>query len=127
MNNTTCKHAGAWAALARLGLIFGATLAFMLVVVPTAQAAPAPPLIDVTPWATSAIDFLKDLWVFVILAEIVAALTYAAAFFTQSWMPSFYQAFQGDWIKKAVILGFAAHPVMGVLYAAAEAAKSGYN
>ena len=82
---------------------------------------------DPTAWATTAIDFLKKLWVFVIIAEIIAAIIYAFAFFTQSMIPSLFQSFQGDWVKKAVIIGVAAHPVLGALFAAAEGAKSGFG
>lgn len=111
--------------IARLTIMIGITLAFMLVFTPAVQAAGGVP--DPNELGKSALEFLSKVWVFVILAEIVAALTYAAAFFTQSWLPSFYQAFQGDWLKKAVIIGFAAHPVMGVLYELAkEAAEKGF-
>lgn len=107
-------------------LTFGVTIAFMLVFAPAAQAQGGFP--ELSSWATEAVEFLKKLWFFVIMAEVIAALTYAAAFFSQAWFPSFFQAFQGEWIKKAVILGFAAHPVMGILYAAAaEAATSGFQ
>jgi hypothetical protein len=106
-----------------VGLMFGLALAFHIAFAPAAHAQE----LDPSSWATSAIDFLKKLWVFVILAEIVAALTYTTAFFTQSWFPSFFQAFQGEWVKKAVIIGVAAHPVMGFLFAAAEGAKSGFG
>src|SRR5689334_21379472 len=75
-----------------VGLMFGLALAFQVVFAPAAHAQE----LDPSSWATSAIDFLKKLWVFVILAEIVAALTYTTAFFTQSWFPSFFQAFQGE-------------------------------
>lgn len=107
-------------------LTFGIGLAFMLVFAPAARAEGGFP--ELTAWATQAVEFLKKLWFFVIMAEVIAALTYAAAFFSQAWFPSFFQAFQGEWIKKAVIMGFAAHPIMGILYAAAtEAAKNGYQ
>src|SRR6266545_3320556 len=90
------------------GLVFGVALAFTIAFAPAMQ-------------------FLKKLWVFVIIAEVIAALTYAVAFFTQSWFPSFFQAFQGEWVKKAVIIGVAAHPVLGALFAAAEGAKGGFQ
>lgn len=107
-------------------LMFGAGIAFTIAFAPGAHAAPLAQGIDPTAWATTAIDLLKKAWVFVIIAEIIAALTYAIAFFGQSWFPSFYQAFQGDWVKKAVIIGVAAHPVMAALFGAAETAKSGF-
>jgi hypothetical protein len=65
--------------------------------------------------------------VFVFIAEILALLTYLVAFFTQSWFPSFFQSFQGDWIKKAVIIGIAAPVVMGALIAAATGAMGGFK
>jgi hypothetical protein len=112
--------------VALYALMFGAGVAFMLVFAPAARADAGFP--ELTDWATKAVEFLKKLWFFVIMAEVVAALTYAAAFFSQAWFPSFFQAFQGEWIKKAVIMGFAAHPIMGILYAAAaEAAKNGFQ
>lgn len=106
-----------------VGLMFGLALAFSIAFAPSAYAQD----LDPTKWATSAIDFLKKAWVFVIIAEILAAITYAIAFFTQSWFPSFFQSFQGEWVKKAVIIGVLAHPVMGALFGAAEAAKSGFG
>lgn len=107
-------------------LTIGVGIAFMLVFAPAARADGGFP--ELTSWATQAVEFLKKLWFFVIMAEVIAALTYAAAFFSQAWFPSFFQAFQGEWIKKAVIMGFAAHPVMGILYAAAaEAASKGFQ
>ena len=106
-----------------VGLMFGLALAFQVAFAPAAYAQ----TLDPSSWATTAIDFLKKAWVFVIIAEIIAALTYATAFFTQSWFPSFFQTFQGEWVKKAVIIGVAAHPVMGALFAAAEGAKSGFG
>lgn len=104
-------------------LLFGLALAFQVAFAPSAYAQE----IDPSVWAQSAIDFLKKAWVFVILAEILAAITYAIAFFTQAWFPSFFQSFQGEWVKKAVIIGVGAHPVMGALFAAAEAAKGGFG
>jgi len=106
-------------------LLFGAALAFTIAFVPAAHAQTGVP--DPSAWADTAIQFLKKLWVFVIIAEVIAALTYAAAFFTQSWFPSFFQSFQGEWVKKAVLIGVAAHPVLGALFAAAEAAKGGFQ
>jgi len=106
-------------------LLCGVALAYTLAFAPGAHAAGDLP--DPTAWATTAIDFLKKLWVFVIIAEIIAAIIYAVAFFTQSMIPSLFQWFQGDWVKKAVIIGVAAHPVLGALFAAAEGAKSGFG
>ena len=111
--------------VAQYALIFGLALAFTLAFAPSARAADGLP--DLAGFADSAILFLKKLWVFVVLAEIIAALTYAAAFFTQAWFPSFFQAFQGEWVKKAVLIGVGAHPVLGALFAAAEAAKGGFQ
>lgn len=107
-------------------LTFGVGIAFMLVFAPAARAEGNFP--ELTAWANEAVAFLQKLWFFVIMAEVIAALTYAAAFFSQAWFPSFFQAFQGEWIKKALIIGFSAHPVMGVLYAAAaKAASNGFQ
>lgn len=109
-------------------LMFGAAIAFTVGFAPGAHAAPlADGVPDPSAWVTTAIDFLKKLWGFVFVAEIIALLTYVVAFFTQSWFPSFFQSFQGDWVKKAVIIGVAAHPVMGFLIAGAEAAKGGFS
>ncbi len=108
-------------------LAFGAALAFTIAFAPGAHAAPLQDVPDPSAWVTTAIDFLKKLWGFVFVAEILALITYVVAFFTQSWFPSFFQAFQGDWVKKAVIIGVAAHPVMGFLVAGAEAAKGGFG
>lgn len=117
-----------WGRMAALGMLAcGVTLAATIAFAPDALAAPGLQTVDPSAWATSAIDFLKKMWVFVIIAEVIAALTYAAAFFLQSWFPSFFQIFQGDWVKKAVIIGVAAHPVMAALFAAAEAAKGGFS
>ena len=128
ISTATATQPRDWGRTAMLsGLLFGAALAFTIAFAPGAHAAPLQQVVDPTAWATSAIDFLKKAWVFVIIAEIIAAITYAVAFFTQSWCPSFFQAFQGDWIKKAVIIGIAAHPVMAALFAAAEGAKSGFS
>jgi len=107
------------------GLVFGVALAFTIAFAPAVHAQTGVP--DPSAWADTAIQFLKKLWVFVIIAEVIAALTYAVAFFTQSWFPSFFQAFQGEWVKKAVIIGVAAHPVLGALFAAAEGAKGGFQ
>jgi len=106
-------------------LLFGAALAFSIVFAPAAHAQAGVP--DPSAWADTVIQFLKKLWVFVIIAEVIAALTYAAAFFTQAWFPSFFQSFQGEWVKKAVLIGVGAHPVLGALFAAAEASKSGFQ
>jgi hypothetical protein len=115
-----------WGRTAMLaGLVFGVALAFTIAFAPAAHAQTGVP--DPSAWADTAIQFLKKLWVFVIIAEVIAALTYAVAFFTQSWFPSFFQAFQGEWVKKAVIIGVAAHPVLGALFAAAEGAKGGFQ
>lgn len=111
--------------LARYALLCGAALAFTIAFAPAAHAQSG--LLDPSSFADTVIQFLKKLWVFVILAEVIAALTYAAAFFTQSWFPSFFQSFQGEWVKKAVLIGVAAHPVLGALFAAAEAAKGGFQ
>ena len=109
-------------------LAFGAAIAFTVAFAPGAHAAP---FVEGTPdpstWVTTAIDFLKKLWGFVFVAQIVALLTYVVAFFTQSWFPSFFQAFQGDWIKKAALISVLAHPVMGFLVAGADTAKSGFG
>jgi hypothetical protein len=110
----------------RYALAIGLALAFSIAFAPDTHAA-AYQLPDPSGFAQQAIDFLKKLWVFVIIAEVVAAITYAVAFFTQSWFPSFFQAFQGEWVKKAVIIGVAAHPVLGALFAAAEGAKGGFQ
>lgn len=112
-------------ALARYALLCGAALAITLAFAPAAHAQGG--ALDPSSFADTVIQFLKKLWVFVILAEVIAALTYAAAFFTQSWFPSFFQGFQGEWVKKAVLIGVAAHPVLGALFAAAEAAKGGFQ
>ena len=106
-----------------IGLMCGLALAFQIAFAPAAHAQD----LDPTSLITSAIDFLKKLWAVVIIAEIIAVMTYTTAFFTQSWFPSFFQAFQGEWVKKAVIIGIGAHPVVGFLFAAAEAAKGGFG
>lgn len=122
------EHGRDWGrTVALYALLGGVAVAFTIAFGPGAHAAPLADGIDPSTWATTAIDFLKKAWVFVIIAEIIAALTYAIAFFAQSWFPSFFHTFQGDWIKKAVIIGIAAHPVMGALFAAAEGAKAGFS
>lgn len=112
---------------ARAALLVAVALLVTLLVAPTAHAAGLGQSLDPSTFADSAISFLKKLWVYVIIAEIIAALTYVTAFFTQSWFPSFFQAFQGEWVKKAVIISVAAHPVLAALYAAAESAKGGFQ
>lgn len=128
MNETQVTGRTAGRTVMIYALMFGVALAFTIAFVPGASAANGLQGVpDPTAWATTALDFLKKMWVFVVLAQIVAALTYAIAFFTQSWFPSFFQSFQGDWIKKAVIIGVAAHPVMAALIAAAGSAGNAFN
>ena len=109
-------------------LMVGSAIAFTLAFAPAASAAPLVQGVpDPSGWVTTALDFLKKLWGFVFIAQIIALLTYVVAFFTQSWFPSFFQAFQGDWIKKAALISVLAHPVMGFLVAGADGAKSGFG
>lgn len=127
--NSTSVQGRNWGRTAMIySLTFGVAVAFTVAFAPGAHAAP---LFQTTPdpsaWVTTAIDFLKKLWGFVFVAQIIALITYVVAFFTQSWFPSFFQAFQGDWIKKAALISVLAHPVMGFLVAGAEASKGGFG
>lgn len=126
---TTIVEGRNWGRTAMIySLAFGAAIAFTVAFAPGAHAAPlAQGVPDPAAWVTTAIDFLKKLWGFVFVAQIVALLTYVVAFFTQSWFPSFFQAFQGDWIKKAALISVIAHPVMGFLVAGADTAKGGFG
>lgn len=109
-------------------LALGTGLAFTIAFAPGAHAAPlAVGVPDPASWVTTSLDFLKRLWGFVFIAQIIALLTYVVAFFTQSWFPGFFKAFQGDWIKKAALISVLAHPVMGALVAGADAAKAGFS
>lgn len=121
-----------WGRTAMLySLAIGAGIAFTIAFAPSASAAPQGPsgveMPDPTFWIGYALDFLKRLWGFVFIAQMIAFLTYIVAFFTQSWLPSFFRAFQGDWIKKAALISVLAHPVMGFLVAGADVAKAGFN
>lgn len=107
---------------------FGALLLVALLLF-TATDAQAATYFQANPFAaqiTQLIVYLRFAWVLVIIGEVVAALTYAFAFFTQAWIPSLYQSFQGDWVKRAVILGLAIHPIMGALYGSLTTASAGY-
>jgi hypothetical protein len=77
--------------------------------------------------ADPAITWLKKAFVLVILAEIAAVLIYGFAFFTQSLVPELFQAFQGGWVKKAVLIGIAIPFVLGVLFAMAQTYKGGFQ
>jgi len=126
---TTIVQGRNWGRTAMIyALSFGVALAFTIAFAPAASAAPpAQSAPDPSAWVTTAITFLKQLWGFVFVAQIIALITYVVAFFTQSWFPSFFQAFQGDWIKKAALISVLAHPVMGFLVAGAEASKGGFG
>lgn len=76
--------------------------------------------------ADPAINWLKRAFVIVILAEIVAVLIYGFAFFTQSLVPELFQAFQGGWVKKAVLVGIAVPFVLGLLFGLAQTYKAGF-
>jgi hypothetical protein len=76
--------------------------------------------------ADPAINWLKKAFVIVILAEIAAVLIYGFAFFTQSLVPELFQAFQGGWVKKAVLVGIAVPFVLGILFAMAQTYKGGF-
>ncbi|KAB8140786.1 hypothetical protein F8S13_22560 [Chloroflexia bacterium SDU3-3] len=111
----------------RFALMTGLALAWAVVFAPAAHAAPLHDGFDFAGWMTLGIDGLKKLWGLVILAELLAVVYYAVAFYTQSLFPSLYQGLQGPWVKTAVMIGLGAHVVFGLLLKYAQDSVNGYT
>ncbi|HEU4328919.1 MAG TPA: hypothetical protein VFS21_37625 [Roseiflexaceae bacterium] len=110
----------------RMVLLVVLTLMVTLVCAPSAFAQDSG-VSAISNFATTAISWIRALWVVVVLAELIAFVVFVIAFFLQGVAPMLYRPFQGDWAKYALALGVLAHPIMGALLAAAEAAKGGYQ
>lgn len=126
MDGAAATPATTWrGTLLRLALVVGLAVAFTLVFAPMAHAAPLGEGPDPSPWILTAVDWLKKCWGVVFLAEMVAALMYIASFYLQGVFPSLFQPFQGEWMKKALLIGLLAQPVFFFLVSQAEAAAKG--